>query len=246
MNTNQLSIFNSISGSLRIETTISVNYVPHWDVLSAVKEFVQNAVFAKTILDARIKLCHDGKFAHISDNGSGFSKDKLTIGEGEQHSYEYAPGDIGEGMKLALLVAARNNLACKIETVGFTVEPKIEQGVLGGNVLVMYIHDNNKPKGTEFTIECDPDVFERAKGSFAILNDIPLDAVKESCLLPNHPNKVYVAGVLVSEPDSLFGYSSTNKALINRDRSTVDHDPLAAEVKRLLASIKNRHLRRLC
>jgi len=238
MNESQLSIFNAGSGSMRIETTISSNYLPHWNVLSAIKEFVQNAVFAKTILNARIKLSHDGRIAHISDNGQGFSKDKLLVGEGEQRGCEYAPGEIGEGMKMALLVAARNNLECRIETVGYTVEAKIEKGILGGEVMVMYLHDNKKTQGTEFIIECDEYMFKQALESFAVFNDIPIDSIKESCILPKHPNRVYVSGVLISEPVSLWGYNITDKSLINRDRSTVDHEALVDHIKKLLTHIK--------
>jgi len=233
----QLSLFGTSNGTLRVETTNSKDYLPHWDMVNAVKELLQNAVYAKTVLGARIKLEYDGRLAHISDNAQGFTMDKLMIGKSEQRDSEISPGFFGEGMKLSLLVAARQNKECRFDTVGFSVKGAIEQGVLGPDTFVMYITPTKRKSGTEFVIECTAEEFSEARKSFALLNGVPQKQVMTETLLPDMSNKVYVAGVLVSEPKSLWGYNLMNKALINRDRSTVDHDLLLGRVREVLMTI---------
>lgn len=233
----QLSMFGAFSGIKRVETTNSKNYLPHWDTVSAVKELVQNAVYAKTVLGARIKLEYDGRLARISDNGPGFSMDKLLVGNSEQRESESSPGFFGEGMKMSLLIAARTNLECRFETVGFSVEGAIEQGVLGPDTFIMYVRPNKRKRGTVFSIECSKEEFEEACKSFAVLNGITTKQVAEATLLPEMANKVFVAGVLVTEQDSLWGYNLMDKGLINRDRSTVDNGLLLNLVREVLTTI---------
>ena len=233
----QLSLFGSSTGTLRVETTNSKDYLPHWGTVNAVKELLQNAVYAKTVLGAKIKLEYDGRLAHISDNAQGFTMDKLMIGKSEQRESEISPGFFGEGMKLSLLVAARQKMECHFETVGFSVEGAIEVGVLGSDTFVMYITPTKRKRGTEFIIECTEEEFSEARKSFAVLNGVLQTHVMIETLLPDMSNKVYVAGVLVSEPNSLWGYNLMDKSLINRDRSTVDHDLLLSKVSEVLSNI---------
>jgi DNA mismatch repair enzyme (predicted ATPase) len=233
----QLSMFGSLTGTMRVETTNSKNYLPDWNTISAVKELLQNAVYAKTVLGARIKLEHDGRLARISDNAHGFSMDKLLIGNSEQRNSDYSPGFFGEGMKMAILVSSRNCVECRFETVGFSVVGAIEEGVLGPDTLVLYISPNKRKRGTEFSIECSKEEFEEACKSFAILNGVQQSNVMAATLLPSSPNKVYVAGVLVTEPTSMWGYNLMDKALINRDRTAVDHDLLVRNVRAVLMGI---------
>lgn len=235
----QLSMFGLIAGTMRVETTNSKDYLPHWDTVNAVKELIQNAVYAKTVLGARIKLeyVNETGLAHISDNAHGFTMDKLMIGKSEQRDSDISPGFFGEGMKLSLLLGARNNQVCRFETVGFSVEGAIEEGVLGPDVFVMYITPNKKRRGTEFIMQCTEEEFKEACKSFAVLNGVPQANVVAETLLPDKPNKVYVAGVLVSEPNSLWGYNLMDKSLINRDRTTVDHDLLVSKANGVLTNI---------
>lgn len=233
----QLSLFGASTGTMRVETTNSKDYLPHWDTVSAVKELIQNAVYAKTVLGAKIKLEHDGRLAHISDNAQGFTMDKLLIGNSEQREFNFSPGFFGEGMKLSLLISARQNKECRFETVGFSVQGSIEEGVLGPNTFILYVSPNKRKRGTDFSIECTEEEFTEACKSFAVLNGVLQSHIMAETLLSDTSSKVYVAGVLVSEPLSLWGYNLMDKSLINRDRTTVDHDLLIGRVREVLSNI---------
>lgn len=208
----------------RYEMGISVNNLRNWGELEAVKEFLQNAVYAKTILGDEIEITHDGVFAHIKNSPSGFSKGKLLIGESEQSSVSGAPGEYGEGMKAGMAVARRAGLECFVQTNGFSVKPELEPSSLDSTVdaLVFYIEDNVYNSGTTFTIECSGDIFKEAKKSFAVLNGINEELVKNDSILPGVGGRIYVNGVLVYNTPSVFSYNFTDAKLMNRDRSTVD------------------------
>jgi hypothetical protein len=211
-------------GAQRYEMGISVNNLRNWGELEAVKEFLQNAVYAKTILGDEIEITHDGVFAHIKNSPSGFSKGKLLIGESEQSSVIGAPGEYGEGMKAGMAVARRAGLECFVQTNGFSVKPELEPSSLDSTVdaLVFYIEDNVYNNGTTFTIECNENVFKEAKKSFAVLNGVEEELVKENSVLSDEGGSIYVNGVLVYKYPSVFNYNFTDAKLMNRDRSTVD------------------------
>jgi hypothetical protein len=208
----------------RFETGISVNNLKNWGELEAVKEFLQNAVYAKTILSDEVSIEHDGTMAIIHNTPSGFTKGKLLIGESEQSDVAGAPGQYGEGMKAAMAVARRAGLECLVQTNGFTVRPELEPSQLDESVnsLVFYIEDNDNNGGTTFMIQCSEQVFEQAKSAFAVLSGVDEELVKENSVLSDEGGSIYVNGVLVYKYPSVFNYNFTSAELMNRDRSTVD------------------------
>jgi hypothetical protein len=222
----------------RYETGISVNNLKNWGELQAVKEFLQNAVYAKTILGDEITIQHDGTFAHIGNTPSGFSKGKLLIGESDQADVDGAPGQYGEGMKAAMAVARRSGLECFVQTNGFSVRPEIEPSSLdkGVDALVFYIEDNDHNKGTMFTIQCSVEIFEEAKKSFAVLQGVAPEQVSKSTMLRGvgEGGNIYVNGVHIYKTPAVFDYNFTNPKLMNRDRSTVDMFEVKREVGKLL------------
>lgn len=224
--------------TIRFETGISENNLKHWGELHAVKELLQNSVFAKTILGDDISIKHDGEYAIIHNTPSGFSKGKLLIGESEQSDVAGAPGQYGEGMKVAMAVARRCGISCRVDTNGFTVIPELEPSSLDPDVksLVFYISDNKNTDGTTFTIGCSKEVLEEAKTYFAVLQGLDIERTKKANIMEDFKG-IYANGVKITETPALFGYNFTNTELINRDRSTVDMDKLRSDTRQLLSRI---------
>lgn len=230
-------------GYTRFETGISENNLRSWGPLHVLKEFLQNAVYAKTILGNDITIEWKDGYAYISNTPSGFSKGKLLIGESEQADVKGAPGQYGEGMKVAMAVACRCKMACKVHTNGFTVSPSLEPSSLDKDVrvLVFHINDNDYNDGTQFVIECEKEVLEKAKTYFAVLQGLEVEKTKMDTILPDFKG-VFANGVKITDTPALYGYNFTNAELINRDRSTVDMNKLKQHVNRTLCSIEDEEI----
>lgn len=225
----------------RYETGISENNLRHWGMLEVLKEFLQNAVYAKTILKNEIKISYENGYAIISNSPSGFSKGKLLIGESEQADVAGAPGQYGEGMKAAMAVAVRCGKDVEILTNGFSVTPMLEPSSIDPEVksLVFYISDNDLNNGTVFSVECDEKTLEEAKTYFAVLDGVDPQLVSGDNILDDYENCVYINGVLVSEMSTVFGYNFTNPDLMNRDRTSINTEKLKTEVRLMLLRLKS-------
>jgi len=236
----------------RFETGISANNLRHWGMLEVVKEFLQNAVFAKTILGNEISIEAtpivggvDGEIlAVIKNTPDGFTRGKLLIGESEQADVAGAPGQYGEGMKAAMAVARRLGMECEILTNGMFIKPELEPSSLDPelNALVFYIEDVEWNQGTEFRIRCTEEILEKAKTYFAVLEGIDEELVKVDSILDDYENVVYVNGVMITETPTVFGYNFTDPELMNRDRTSINHNKLKDSVKKMILELKSQHL----
>lgn len=225
----------------RFETGISENNLAHWGMLEVIKEFLQNAVYAKTILNNEVRIgwtpVGDGTgLAVISNSPSGFSKGKLLIGESEQADVAGAPGQYGEGMKAAMAVARRCGMECEVLTNGMFIKPELEPSSLDNSVkaLVFYIEDVDHSRGTEFRVRCTEEQLNKAKSFFAVLDGVDAEAVKTNTILRDYEDAVYVNGVLITETPTVFAYNFTSPHLMNRDRTSINMDMVKQEVKKLL------------
>lgn len=225
----------------RFETNISENNLRHWGMVEVVKEFLQNIIFAKTILGDTIEITHDGCYAILKNTPSGFSKGKLLIGESEQAGVAGAPGEYGEGMKAAMAVARRNGSHVEVYTNGFNVTPQLESSTLDNslNALVFYIEDTKDCNGTTFQIECDLDTLNQAKCFFAVLNDIAEEDTKKDTIIETIVDTIFVNGVKVTSTNSALSYNFTSADLMNRDRTSVDMDKVRRHVANTLSSIED-------
>lgn len=135
----------------RIETGVAVDYWDRWTVVHALKELIANAKDATVTYpgsEFTVTWEPSGKtgLAVISDTGGGFDKRCLMLGAGEQIRAGHIKR-FHEGMKGAMLVAAREGLMFSLETTGFSV-PKvaIEDTALGADGFVIEVERLRKPR----------------------------------------------------------------------------------------------------
>ena len=224
----------------RFETGISKNNLPNWGKLEALKELIQNNIYAKVILGDETEISHDGTFAVISNKNASFNKGKLLIGESDQAKIAEAPGNFGEGMKGAWTTLRRLGLRCHCETAGFTVRPEIEPFTLDSSVecLVFYIEENNLERGTTFYAECTKELLDEAVSYFAVLNGVDEDSTKKNVILGVNPKVIYINGVKIKDLHSIFGYNFVAKELMDGSRSLIDNDGVLEYVKTAISGIK--------
>ena len=96
-----------------VEYPLSPKYIPSWSVMMALRELIANALDSKNSPSFTWK---DG-YAFIEDEGPGIPKPFWIIGEGNHGEI----GQFGEGLKLAMLVLARENRNVTVDTVGYQV-----------------------------------------------------------------------------------------------------------------------------
>lgn len=225
----------------RHETSISINNLRNWGRGEAIRELVQNTVFAKAILKDTIEISHHGDRAVLKNHPSGFTKGKLLIGESTQSDVSGAPGQYGEGMKVAMAVALREGMKVHALTNGFKVVPTLEPSSLDPSVqvLVFNIEDNDHQGGTEFVIDCSEGELNEAVSYFAILNGVPLENTNCDCIIPTEYPGVYINGVKVSSIPSVFSYNFTDTKIMNRDRNSVNMTRLKTAVATVLDKLSN-------
>lgn len=223
----------------RFETGISENYLPNWGVIEGLREFIQNAVFAKVALDNELTLENLDNVSMIMNTPSGITKGKLLVGESEQRDIAGSPGYFGEGFKVGMLVLLRNDRKIKFQTNGFTVIPALEESSLDPDVrtLVFYIYDTCLEEGTRVFVESSAEELEEAKDYFILLKGLSQEVAQSDSIIPSLPGMISVNGVKIVDENSILGYNLTNPKLINRDRSAVDKNLLGDEVRNLLADI---------
>lgn len=224
-------------------TSVSPDYVPSWGVKEALREVLQEAVDVRRRYKAKVRVGWSRGFVTVSDDGPGIPRSALALGRSGKRGDDSLIGQFGEGLKLACLVAARNGRRMSVETVGYSFSPGIARDErLDCDVLVFFIEENAKKKGTRVRVEASEEEFEAARSLF--LPDARKK--KDGVFLPG--GKVYVNGLLVQErPDLLFSYLFWGdlKSLQNRDRSSLDEAALRKKAAAALSSAPSEILKML-
>jgi hypothetical protein len=188
-----------------INYPITAAYVSDWGLCEALREIVQNALDAGDMQICR----HNGDDNHwvISNQGS-FDREVLLLGNSLKSAG--AIGKYGEGMKLAMLVLARLEIAHYVQTIdkqyygGFAVS-SFEQPTF-----TIYEAECAPSERVEFHIHCD---------IHDIVHDLYKDMDHGMC-----EEGLYVNGLYVSDlPGFRYGYNMPNEIVnLDRDRRSVD------------------------
>jgi len=226
-----------------LETGISPDYTSDWTVIEAIRECIQNWIDVRAEYDAKGSITWKDGMAILKDFGPGMGMRHLAIGISEKG--ERSIGQFGEGLKLALLVLAREGRAIQIRTNGHIIEPEIgyskayETDVLRFRVTQMEARHTAIHIGTSMRVECSREEL-RAGRKFFI--QFASRSPKFRWLERGHLSRedeeggyVFVNGARVAKiEDALFNHHlegpEASKAL-NRDRNTVD----AAIIRKLAA-----------
>lgn len=186
-----------------INYPITKSYVADWGLQEAVREIIQNAIDA-----GGVAIAYDSEqHCEISNSGS-FSIDMLLLGNSIKSAGSI--GKYGEGMKLAMLVLAREGISHCVCS--------------GGTKYTGVFHDAGFSEET-FAIYSDEDFYPiEDTVTFHIFADIK-DIVNK--VYRKHepgfsPGGLYVKGLYVSElPGFKYGYNLP-EAELDRDRRAVD------------------------
>lgn len=226
-------------GEQVVSTGLSPRYQDAWGAVEALRELIQEAMDAKAKFGCRVRISWIRGRAVIEDDGPGFDRSALALGNSGKRGDGSMIGQFGEGMKLALLVLARSGREALAETAGFSVAPFLARDpALGCETLHLSVKENCRVRGTRFEVQASEEELAQACKFF-----LALDPDRPRPVSPRYPvvmmpgGRVYVNGVLAAEqPDLAFSYALSGeaaKALQNRDRSVV----AAGGLRKALSSV---------
>lgn len=212
---------------MKVQLSISTQYVPEWDAFAAVREVIQNGLDGETD-GYKLNVAHSGSTLRVSNVGAKLDTKVWLLGQsGKREGGDYR-GHHGEGLKLACLVLTRRGHDVKIVNGDESWTPKIEASdqFAGAEVLTVYTHKRQNDSGA-FTVEIGnitKEAWALMKERFLFLNK-PEKAVDTSyanvLMDEKFKGQVFVKGIWVQmNPDFKFGYDFKH-VQTDRDRRMV-------------------------
>lgn len=222
---------------------ISPTYVKDWTIVKALKELIQNLLDTQEEFncEGQINYIKEKGMAQIKDYGPGLEMKHFVMGVSEKG--ENSRGQFGEGLKLALLVFAREGRKVEVWTKGKRITPVIEYNEDFGQELINLDIEELPPHfkathtGTSVKVECSQDELTRAKVYFleyhkkiANFSWFTKDEISRTFDGNEKRGCVWINKTLVSAiKNGAFSYHFTGseaQKIMNRDRDTIDHNEL--------------------
>jgi hypothetical protein len=221
-------------------TAISPEYVKSWDVNMAIREILQNLIDTKREFGVKGSARYNAKkgIAEVKDEGPGLQLKHLALGVSEKGSD--CIGQFGEGLKLALLVFAREERFIEVRSRNYRLTPVIQTSEFQTETLFFEIvEDMTLIGGTTIRFECSREELDKAKLLFPTELRVQGSANSLTWIVPNlislPGGKVYINGALATElDDMLFSYhlfGEAAKSISNRDRTIVSRGDLLAIIR---------------
>lgn len=225
-------------------TAISPEYVKSWDVSMAIREILQNLIDTKREFGVKGSACYNAKkgIAEVKDEGPGLQLKHLALGVSEKGAD--CIGQFGEGLKLALLVFAREGRFIEVRSRNYRLTPVIQTSEFQTETLFFEIvEDMTLIGGTTIRFECSKEELDKAKFLFPTEFRVNGSANSLTWVVPNlislPGGKVYINGALATElDDMLFSYHISGKAaksISNRDRTIVSRDDLLTIIRKAVS-----------
>lgn len=230
---------------MKIPTGISPNYVKGWDITKAIREIIQNYLDSRKEFNCNGYISWKNGRAVVKDLGPGLQLRHLALGISEKGMDSI--GKYGEGLKLALLVMAREGRDIEVWANGQIIRPRIEidEGYQT-EVMVLYVDpmrpcDAKTHKGTSIKFQCSREELEAGKSYFEFFQTQQRSnfewVEKDKISLPG--GHIYVNGSRVgSIPDALYSYHLQEREVGdvgNRDREVVDRNKVESVVRGMLS-----------
>ena len=224
---------------------LSPKYVKDWTIQEAIREIVQNYIDSKNEFKCHGYITHENNMATVKDYGTGLKLKHLVLGISEKGSNSI--GQFGEGLKLALLVFARDKKFIEIISNGKRITPEITYSEeFETEMINLNIEDynNTQHKGTTINFECTEDELNAGKNYF--LNYFKRTNKFEWV----HTDNISKPGGNIWVNGSKVGYienatlsyhleSNENTTLLNRDRGIIDRDNLEGLVRKKLGNTRS-------
>ena len=230
----------------KLQTSISPDYVKNWDMGKAIRELIQNYLDSKQEFNCDGYLRWENGKAIIKDYGPGLELKHFAMGVSEKSSN--ARGKYGEGLKLALLTMARENVPVELWTRGSIIRPVIEYNEAYQTDLLAFEIEPlpyQTHKGTTLKFDCTQEEFEEGKSYFIDFYKWGNEEFEwvESNKISRPGGYIFVNGTRVGElRDSIFSYhlqESEVGDIGNRDREVIDMNEVSQIISTMFAKLES-------
>jgi hypothetical protein len=203
-------------------------YVAHWSLYEAVREIIQNGKDEEEQHGHALRVeWRDGVLA-VTNVGATLDPTAFLLGQTGKAEDPSLRGRFGEGLNLALLVAAREGFAMTLASDGRVWTPAIEPVVAFGGARCLVVRSapiTDTAKGVEVRLAVSAAEWERVRSMFLFL-DAPENVIetRRGRLLLDRRflGMVFVKGIFVTRlKDASFGYDLA-EAKLDRDRRMLD------------------------
>ena len=225
-----------------LETSISPNYVPDWELPQAVREIVQNT------LDENGEIEYEEGTLTLTTKNGGIPHSMLALGNSGKRGDESKIGRHGDGLKVALAVILREKKPILIENGGLIWEPKIgTNSSLGCECVVIEETDTGEHNNTvKITIEdLEEEIKEICESSLQLQEivfglDLETSETLYGDLIFNEELKgnVYVNGLYIQHDSNLKYAFNFNPRYVqlDRDRKAINFYELLRMIAKLVVS----------
>lgn len=219
-----------------------------WGEWEIVREFVSNALDSVGNDIAGINILKSESSYLIQDSGAGYPVFYAKrIGASNKKDSPDSIGQFGEGTKLAILTAVRNNIEMMLCSQNWLIIPYAIESE-GQEVLLYDIYESDHfIDGSAVSIERDGNIdaiFSNLGEYFLAYNDSPaLHGDAKSGIYPPFEGicRLYNKGVYIKDINALYSYA-VNLEEINRDRNLISNDDLAYKIRDLFETATEENL----
>lgn len=216
---------------MKLEMSITPDYVSHWDTSAALREFLQNALDAQR--DGHLlEISSDEEWVHLMSYGATLPLKTLLLGASTKSNNAEMIGQFGEGYKLGCLVLARQGFEMKISSDQGTMIPLIEYSkAYQTDVLKFEVdHDLICHEGVRIS-------FRHPITEVWLKSQILLDDPFTPRILKDKPGMVYLNGLRLgleptqkSEDHWHWGYNLPPGLELDRDRRMTSLSSLESSI----------------
>ncbi|WP_373081931.1 hypothetical protein [Zhongshania sp.] len=226
---------------MKFPLSMTRDYVRHWGVAQATREFIQNAIDSEAAFEWEL----EGDTFLVTSKGVELDRRTLLLGATSKADDPSSIGSFGEGYKIAMLVLCREGKEVKVYngTREWTPMFQWSQDFNDDVLVVDEVEGSNDYGGLTFSVSgLTYSEIKQVQESCLFMHDpIPPDEVHDTCngrilLNQKYAGCLYVNGLFVSTTQMAYGYDFEPHALkLERDRKTVSGWDLAWAVKDMWA-----------
>lgn len=225
---------------MKIELTLSPDYVSTWGVWDAIRELLQNAYDEG---EEEIAYDSDAETLTIRNANVTLEKSSLLLGNSTKANDEAKIGQFGEGYKVATIALLRKQKTITFYNGSEIWKPRfVKSRRFNSDILTFFIEKNPvRSKGLTVVVNgITPDEWQTIQANDLHLHEAKTLVHGNIGSMIDECHRVYVGGLYICNMDEfIYGYNFAPKYIkLGRDRNITNSFEIQWIIRRMLASYK--------